>query len=383
VSPGGNEFLRLDLAVEGSSLELEDRVREALLEEAAHSDVPLFVLENTLPLVASASLLGYPTGPTRWDELPDEAWRYEDLLRSIRERITVVADPVGLSTMSQEVIDKLANGFEATPEEVDELCAEIARIRPALPVADDGTVPAYPGTDGIAAMWPKFAAAVAPALDAVGLVSNVYAAEGAVLHKPRGTAWLAGTDVVATNFHVLEELTDGGWVPGSDVPGSAAMVRFAVRHGFEGPAALCGSVLASDEDLDLALIRVVAGESSLPAPVRLATDAETLLPEGPRGLVGRYVAVLGYPFLDRRNPFVGDAVLKDAGGFQAVAPGVVTEADDRTFRHESTTTGGNSGSPVMDMETCAVVGVHREGTRVFGANIATRVSEVHRLLGSL
>ncbi len=96
---------------------------------------------------------------------------------------------------------------------------------------------------------------------------------------------------------------------------------------------------------------------------------------------GNPVAVIGYPLPDAgRNPILGDVVLRLFGGYEAAAPGRITTNEQVTFGHNCSTTGGNSGSPVLDMAAGAVLGVHRGGDYVMGANLASHVDALRALL---
>jgi hypothetical protein len=74
------------------------------------------------------------------------------------------------------------------------------------------------------------------------------------------------------------------------------------------------------------------------------------------------VAVIGYPFKDGfRNPLFTDTIFNDIYGVKRAAPGEITGiGTDRLF-HDCSTLGGNSGSPVLSMESGGVIGIHYSG----------------------
>jgi endonuclease G len=80
--------------------------------------------------------------------------------------------------------------------------------------------------------------------------------------------------------------------------------------------------------------------------------------------VGQTVAVVGHPANDsKRNP---DGALLQAffqGHFNVkrLQPGLITGVDSTIFRHDCTTMGGSSGSPLLNVETGEVLGIHSRG----------------------
>ncbi|MFG2998979.1 trypsin-like serine peptidase [Streptomyces sp. NPDC048340] len=184
-----------------------------------------------------------------------------------------------------------------------------------------------------------------------------------------GTAFLVGPEVVMTNRHVAAEFTrsDGnsGWV---FRPGMTARVDTAEELPLAGTAPGDGSfeyevtgVLGIHREADMALLRVAPtarGGGSLPTPLAVAAEA-------PADLPGRPVYVIGYPAWDgRRNePESMRRIFMDIYNVKRLQPGTATEliADELTMKHDCSTLGGNSGSPVFDLNDHRVLGLHYGG----------------------
>ncbi|MEM9761252.1 MAG: serine protease [Pseudomonadota bacterium] len=113
---------------------------------------------------------------------------------------------------------------------------------------------------------------------------------------------------------------------------------------------------------DMAMLKV-PGLGAMHPP--LALD-----PKAADDLIGREVAVIGYPAFDRRNPAdVQARVFDNVYAVKRLQPGKLrgradVESFDRTQRvptHDASTLGGNSGSCVVDLQSGHVVGLHFAG----------------------
>ncbi|MEW2415492.1 serine protease [Streptomyces sp. NPDC046866] len=185
-----------------------------------------------------------------------------------------------------------------------------------------------------------------------------------------GTAFLVAPDVVMTNRHVAVEFAheDGaGWTfqPGmaarldlseelSSVPGDSSF-EYAVT-----------GVVGIHPEADLALLRVDTAASGGRAPVTpLAVAADP-----PGDVPGRPVYVIGYPAEDgRRNePEAMRRIFMDVYNVKRLQPGTTTGLlpDTLTVKHDCSTLGGNSGSPVFDLADHRVLGLHYGGRYGFG-----------------
>jgi hypothetical protein len=119
-------------------------------------------------------------------------------------------------------------------------------------------------------------------------------------------------------------------------------------------------IIGIHEDHDMALLRVeqASGTETLPDPLPIAKAA-------PASLEGRQVYVIGYPAWDgrRNDPEPMKRIFAEIYNVKRLQPGEVSGvalAQAQIF-HDCSTLGGNSGSPVIDVETHSVLGLHFGG----------------------
>lgn len=203
-----------------------------------------------------------------------------------------------------------------------------------------------------------------------------------------GTAFLVGPDTVMTNRHVAVEFarTDGaGWTfqegmsarvdPGEELAPVPAPGPGPVAAPAAGPVPYeVTDVIGIHPDVDMALLRIappLAG-GPLPTPLAVAADAPAVLP-------GRPVYVIGYPAWDgRRNePESMRRIFMDVYNVKRLQPGTATEftPGGLVMKHDCSTLGGNSGSPVFDLADHRVLGLHYGGRYRLG-NLAVPLWEL-------
>lgn len=205
-----------------------------------------------------------------------------------------------------------------------------------------------------------------------------------------GTGWVAqrrcSSLIVVTNRHVaalVARRTAGGRPVFMRSPGGARYGA-AIDFGEEVTSAVGDTsrtlwvsgveYLADDLDADVALLRIDAPSFDA-TPMELA----------PREAVeGDRVALIGYPAYDSRNDAHAQArYFRDLYEVKRLAPGYVMQAigGGSALTHDCTSLGGNSGSPLISLETRAVVGLHFAG--VYGrGNSAVGVATLRQLLAS-
>ncbi|MEU5216943.1 serine protease [Streptomyces sp. NPDC020807] len=183
-----------------------------------------------------------------------------------------------------------------------------------------------------------------------------------------GTAFLVGPTTVMTNRHVaaefaLHEADRDRW---SFASGMSARVDPAEELPVDGapvpvPSAAyeITEIIGIHPDVDMALLRVEpAGPEALPTPLAIAADAPAELP-------GRPVYVIGYPAWDgRRNePESMRRIFMDVYNVKRLQPGAATDfvPGGLVMKHDCSTLGGNSGSPVLDLDDHRVLGLHFGG----------------------
>jgi phosphatidylserine/phosphatidylglycerophosphate/cardiolipin synthase-like enzyme len=202
-----------------------------------------------------------------------------------------------------------------------------------------------------------------------------------------GTGWLVDDDIVVTNRHVAEEFgargSDGwvfrrGWL--DPQTRMQAAIDFREEHGGsqtnEFPV-LDILYMEDDDGPDIAFLKVARSShqgAPLAGKLQLAAHGVTR---------GQFVATIGYPAADRRIPDqdLVRRIFGDVYNVKRLAPGQVIEERDELVLHDCSTLGGNSGSPIVDLETGAAVGLHfaglflRENRGVPAALVADRLEK--------
>jgi len=167
-----------------------------------------------------------------------------------------------------------------------------------------------------------------------------------------GTGFLVAADVLMTAAHVVDLLSFS----------TGVLERGQAAAEFQGYFGASGSelrqiveVIAIDSVHDLALLRI--------DPIATHDDSRPVLnPISVASKAGQAICVVGYPLQDPRNPpsFVS-IIFENRFGVKRAALGEITSCDDIRFSHDCSTLGGNSGSPVVDLVTGQVCGVHVSG----------------------
>ncbi|MEF9886527.1 trypsin-like serine peptidase [Streptomyces sp. P9-A4] len=185
-----------------------------------------------------------------------------------------------------------------------------------------------------------------------------------------GTAFLVGPRTVMTNRHVAAEFSrfeenggkGGRW---NFAYGMSARVDPAEELPVDGAAAGASAayeiteIIGIHPDVDMALLRVEPStDGGLPTPLAVAADAPASVP-------GRPVYVIGYPAWDgRRNePESMRRIFMDVYNVKRLQPGTATDftPGGLVMKHDCSTLGGNSGSPVFDLTDHRVLGLHFGG----------------------
>ena len=178
-----------------------------------------------------------------------------------------------------------------------------------------------------------------------------------------GTGFLVAPTVIMTNRHVAVEFAEKkrgqGWM---FLSGVQPRIDFCEEYGTEGAAEFeCVEVVGVHPHLDMALLRVEPRDApgiELPSPL-------TLHYRTPRGLHDRKVYVVGYPAWDgrRNDPEAMRQIFAGIYDVKRLQPGTIRNrlVLGRTFEHDASTLGGNSGSCVVDLESGKVLGLHFAG----------------------
>ncbi len=187
-----------------------------------------------------------------------------------------------------------------------------------------------------------------------------------------GTGFLAAPNRIMTNHHVLEALSFGTF----ELQRGQGVIRFEQQL---EPADTAGPVditrvIAYEPFLDMALLEIDPPAAFAREPLEFAaTNAQD----------GDDVAVVGYPMkdVDRRNPRFTEILFQSRYDVKRAAPGEIVKTAGQIAFHDCSTLGGNSGSPVLSLETTKVVGLHRSGTFMY-RNEAVQVDAVRNFLSS-
>jgi len=183
-----------------------------------------------------------------------------------------------------------------------------------------------------------------------------------------GTGWVVATEgndrIVVTNRHVASlvarRAVDGRGVFMRDpaqIPFGASL-DFNEEFGSTPAQAISFDVvsvpyIADTTGADVAFLRITG--QNLPSPIPIA-DSDAAIDD--------IVALIGYPAYDDRNAEDPMArYFRDIFNVKRYAPGMVTQAlqPGMPLRHDCTSLGGNSGSPLIRLSDRKVVGLHFSG----------------------
>lgn len=251
---------------------------------------------------------------------------------------------------AQAALDKLAEAIMPTAKEMIALEIVIRVMRP-VPLSKGGRLADLPekggvelNPPGLTALWDSFRTKIKPYMFSIG---RIELNDGTLI----ATGFLVGDGLLATNRHVLRDLTCGTEMLPPDR--CRAAMKYEAADGDQPSDFLpIESVAAIHDTLDMVLLRV-------PGSARPALEID---PQAAG--VGTRVVSIGYPGGDtERNPFFTQALFGDDLGVKRGCLGeVLSGSADPDLFHDCSTTGGSSGSPVISLETGKVVGIHKGGT---------------------
>lgn len=180
-----------------------------------------------------------------------------------------------------------------------------------------------------------------------------------------GTAWMLDEDIMITNRHVANTFARaraGEFVFRSRPSGLPYRADVDFYREYKRDTELVTEIeevlhIEPDEEgrPDMALLRV-SRNGSLPMPLRISNRA----PEPDEDVV-----TIGYPGNAPRSndPTALEEYFEGIYGVKRLSPGRVSNVEKGRglINHDCTTLGGNSGSPVIRVETGEVVGLHFAG----------------------
>lgn len=206
-----------------------------------------------------------------------------------------------------------------------------------------------------------------------------------------GTAWVVEKKgskyLMVTNRHVAgivaKRIANGSavFMRSAAGPRYGMNVDFAEEHGSQAgnvsrTVPIAGVEYLADElSADMAVLRVDEPELDL-SPLSLAES---------EAKKGERVALIGYPAFDSRNDVNDQArYFRDLYEVKRLAPGLVLQSlsGQTTLTHDCTSLGGNSGSPLFELENGTVVGLHFSG--LYGVeNTAVGVTTIKKVLSGV
>jgi hypothetical protein len=241
---------------------------------------------------------------------------------------------------------KLRAGQVPTPIERTALETVVKALRPSV-LCQQGDLAALPPYRNYPPAflngWNSFRAMVKPYLYSIGRIDRVNRPSD----EPLATGFAIAENAVVTNKHVLAALSANTY----QLERGQAVIRFGQEWGVVealAPVAITG-VLAVHADLDMTVLEI-----ELTTILPLAVDSAAAAAES-------QAVAIGYPQEDPRSPVFRDVIFEGKYKVKRAAPGEITGSGPATLYHDCSTLGGNSGSPLLAMDTARVVGLHRDG----------------------
>jgi hypothetical protein len=326
----------------------------------------LKMLQQVAPAGGTAGLEAYLKRPTSAADAGSPGLRAELAMEGMAELLS----PANLPQVDQrqaELTLEAMNAFESGETLTDAQQFQLEAIvlpyhRPVVDVVQDGLVVSQLTDDWVnygaedRRAWTVERTRAIGRLNVPTLSSLPYA----------GTGFIVGDGLLMTNRHVASIFAQGVGARDVHIPaGTETVIEFSDDGKTQASSLRVRRVVLIHPHWDMALLKV----EGLPPdrrPLALSTS-------DPAGLVGRDVAVIGYPGYDPN----GDAKYQDVQNrvfngryyIKRFQPGrlqprerIPTKyATVEAVTHDCSTLGGNSGSAVVDLATGEVVGLHFGG----------------------
>jgi hypothetical protein len=231
--------------------------------------------------------------------------------------------------------------------------------RPALRYRD-GKVETPPNRLGDNSRWFVLVAQERENIDRLSRsIGRVACANGSAV-PVLGTGWRIGPDLIVTNRHVAASLVLDRHAPPETWkvdPNKQSYVDFAYTDETAGSQSFkLGELLfcAKGDDLDIAILKVIPGNTALPSAIPIDWSPSALgqqlaaTENSPAKFQGEEIYAVGHPYRPSANDQIRE-VFGSADGRKRWSPGLVTGVDSNRpiLLHDCSTLGGNSGSCVI------------------------------------
>lgn len=261
--------------------------------------------------------------------------------------------------------EALTAGKEPTPVQLAALERAIRLQRPAPTCAADKRTPLGDEDSPFDDVWPAFQAVLQRLQRAVARLDRIDGTSGMNgSRQPLGTGFLVAPNRILTARHVIEDMS---YDTMRLEPGQAIADFGKYWQSNAGETCVITGVVAVDHRFDLGLLEIEPLES----------ETDSLVIDGFTVTKGAGVCVVGYPLDDRRSGMVNvDFIFgKKRFGLKRASVGEILRSDAYYHYHDCSTLGGNSGSPVVDLDSGRFCGVHVSG-RALARNAMVRAVHV-------
>jgi len=284
---------------------------------------------------------------------------------------------------SQQKIEEIINNDISDKELLYEILSH-DYLRPAF-VIQDGNF-ALPKDHPWHPLLSMYKPKIRKAIGSVGIFEIVRNAK----KYPSGTGWLLSDDLVVTNQHVTEvfcEKVRGKYriKKGFEKLTIDFNEEFDRIHDYEFRITDVVHVEEDDTSLydhtpDIAVLRVEKinknGEK-LPPPLKLYNKPLR---------VNQPIAIIGFPSADYKLPLKRKRIFNNIYDVKRLQPGLIKKIKmlyDFDFQHDCATLVGNSGSPVIDIQSGRVVGTHFAGSLNVFEGYAVRIDVLKNILNNI
>lgn len=254
-------------------------------------------------------------------------------------------------------------GGELAKEDIPSVEAVILLVgRPALPIQDDD----FPPPPELWEILDFQRDTIRPNLRSVGRIEVAMRGDTFMV----GTGFMVGNGVIMTNRHVAETFIEKVGSSFKFKDGVIPQIDFRREGGSTQKKVFkIDSVIDvhTHRDIDLALLRIGAAVTEPGAQPPPALPVASEPPQDEDEIEDkRTIYTVGYPATDNAGT-TPITVLRDIFGsivrIKRLAPGHLMRLtpDKKQFKHDCSTLGGNSGSPIFEIGSNRVVGLHFQG----------------------